>query len=382
VAAGGRSAATAPLRAPIDRSLRAKTPGTEFAPQPLVPRRRLLPSTAPAVSPNAPTDVLLNVLDRELRLLHYSPRTARAYCNWVERFLGFYHYKRASELERDHINDYLRHLSTQREVSASTHNQALSAIYFFFVTVLRRNEDSLRGLARAKSVQRLPTVASHHEVSSLLDHVSGMTRLMLALMYGTGLRVSECAELRVKDFDFERLEIRVRDGKGRKDRVTMLPQALARELHAHLGRVRRQHETDLREGAGYVELPDALARKLPSASREFAWQWAFPAQRTYRDRKTGQRRRHHLHVSALQRAVREAVARAGLSRRITCHTLRHSFATALLDNGYDIRTIQELLGHRDVATTMIYTHVLNRGALGVRSPLDLPPSRGRSGVKG
>ena len=223
---------------------------------------------------------------------------------------------------------------------------------------------------RAKRPLRVPVVLSPDEVRRVLAAMSGVTGLMAALLYGAGLRLLECARLRVKDVDFERAEITIRDGKGRKDRRTTLPDSAKEPLQTQLAKVKRQHELDLEMGAGWVELPDALDRKYINAGREWPWQWVFPATRLYRESATGQRRRHHLHETVLQRDVRAAVLAAGLAKRASCHTLRHSFATHLLEGGYDIRTIQELLGHRDVATTMIYTHVLNRGGLAVRSPLD------------
>ena len=230
--------------------------------------------------------------------------------------------------------------------------------------------DWLQGLVRAKRPERLSVVLTQDEVSRLLSELTGTDWLMASLMYGAGLRLLECAELRIKDLDLATREIRVRDGKGRKDRVTVVPAKLIEPLASRMSATRRLHQSDIDEGAGWVALPDALVRKFPNAGREIAWQWMFPATRTYVDPATGLRRRHHLHESVLQRAVKSAVERAGLTKRASCHTLRHSFATHLLEAGYDIRTIQELLGHRDVSTTMIYTHVLNKGGRGVRGPLD------------
>ena len=241
---------------------------------------------------------------------------------------------------------------------------------FLYGEVLNIQLDWLQGLVRAKRPERLPVVLTQDEVARLLSELRGTAWLMASLMYGAGLRLLECAELRAKDVDLAKREIRVRDGKGRKDRVTVIPARLVEPLAVRLAETRRLHEADVRAGAGWVALPDALGRKFPNAGREIGWQWLFPATRVYVDQRTGQRRRHHLHESVLQRAVKEAVARAGLTKRASCHTLRHSFATHLLEAGYDIRTIQELLGHRDVSTTMICTHVLNKGGRGVRSPLD------------
>jgi integron integrase len=265
---------------------------------------------------------------------------------------------------------FLSSLAVQGNVAASTQNQALSAPIFLYESVLELELDWLQGLVRAKRPERLPVVLTRDEVRRLLSELGGTSWLMASLMYGAGLRLLECVELRVKDVDLAKREIRVRDGKGRKDRVTVIPSRLIEALAVQRAECTRIHERDLEAGAGWVALPDALSRKYPTAGRELAWQWLFPATRHYIDGATGQRRRHHLHESVVQRAVKDAVGRAGLTKRASCHTLRQSFATHLLEAGYDIRTIQELLGHRDVSTTMIYTHVLNKGGRGVRSPLD------------
>ena len=260
-------------------------------------------------------------------------------------------------------------------MAASTQNQALSALLFLYREVLEQQLPWMDDVVRAKASVRIPVVLTREEVRTVIAGLDGPTRLLVLLLYGAGLRLLEAAQLRVKDVDFERNQITVRAGKGAKDRVTMLPAAAARELAKHLEGVRDLHAADLRAGAGWVELPWALGRKYPRAGREWIWQWVFPATRTYLHRETGQRRRHHLHESVLQRAVKEAVRSKGIPKRATCHTFRHSFATHLLEDGADIRTVQELLGHRDVSTTMIYTHVLNRGPAGVLSPADrLPPS--------
>ena len=265
---------------------------------------------------------------------------------------------------------FLSSLALNGHVAASTQNQALSALVFLYGEVLGVELDWLQGLVRAKRPERLPVVLTQDEVRRLLSRLTGTVWLMASLMYGAGLRLLECAELRVKDVDLATREIRVRDGKGRKDRVTLIPARLIEPRAIRIAETRRLHEADLLAGAGRVQLPDALDRKYPNAARELGWQWLFPATRSYVDAPTGDRRRHHLHESVLQRAVKVAVDRAGLTKRASCHTLRHSFATHLLEAGYDIRTIQELLGHQDVSTTMIYTHVLNKGGRGVRSPLD------------
>lgn len=268
------------------------------------------------------------------------------------------------------VTAFLSSLATEGHVAASTQNQALSALVFLYSEVLDLRLEWLNGLVRARRPQRLPVVLTRDEIHSLLSELRGVVWLMASLMYGSGLRLLECAELRIKDIDLAKGEIRIRDGKGRKDRVTMLPERVIEPLRAHLAKVRQLHGRDLARGDGWVALPDALDRKYPHAARDLGWQWAFPATRFYMDRETGQRRRHHLHESVVQRAVKAAVERASLTKHASCHTLRHSFATHLLESGYDIRTIQELLGHKDVSTTMVYTHVLNRGGRGVRSPLD------------
>jgi integron integrase len=271
------------------------------------------------------------------------------------------------------VRAFLDHLARDRNVSASTQNQALAALLFLYNDVLAITLERQSPLIRAQRRERIPIVLTPTEVSSLLAQLDGTPYLMASLLYGAGLRLLEWARLRINDIDLDRREIRVRDGKGRKDRLTPLPIALISKLELHLQRVRQQHQADLHGGAGYVEIPDALRTKYPNAPREWPWQWLFPATRGYLHPQTAERRRHHLHETVVQRAVRQAALAAHLSKRVSCHTLRHSFATHLLEAGYDIRTIQELLGHRDVATTMIYTHVLNRGALGVQSPLDALP---------
>jgi integron integrase len=268
------------------------------------------------------------------------------------------------------ITRFVSSLAVRGRVSASTQNQALSALVFLYREVLRRDLEWLDGIVRAKSAPRLPVVLDRDEVRAVIEQLDGVAWLMVGLLYGAGLRLLECMQLRVKDLDFARNEIVVRQGKGGRDRRTMLPAGLRAPLRTHIEEVRSQHSRDVRRGAGWVELPYALARKYPNAGREWGWQWVFPATRTYLETATNQRRRHHLHESVLQRAVKIAVIRSGISKPASCHTFRHSFATHLLDDGYDIRTVQELLGHRDLRTTMVYTHVLNRGGHGVLSPAD------------
>jgi integron integrase len=271
------------------------------------------------------------------------------------------------------LTQFLSSLAVDGNVAASAQNQALSALLFLYRNVLEQELPWLDGIVRAKTSERLPVVLTREEVRAVLQQLEGPPRLMAILLYGAGLRLLECAHLRIKDVDFATNQIVVRAGKGDRDRVTMLPDAVKPALARHLESVKRQHEADLAHGAGWVELPWALGRKYPNAGREWAWQWIFPATRLYFHRETGQRRRHHLHESVLQRAVKEAVRRSGIAKRASCHTFRHSFATHLLEDNYDIRTVQELLGHRDVSTTHIYTHVLNRGPAGVRSPADRMP---------
>ncbi len=289
---------------------------------------------------------------------------------WIRRYIVFHGKRHPAEMGAVEVTQFLSSLAQQDHVAASTQNQALSALLFLYRQVLQVEMPWLDNVVRVKRSERLPVVLTREEVRAVIRELQGPPRLMAILLYGAGLRLLECARLRVKDVDFATNQIIVRAGKGDRDRVTMLPAVVKPDLVRHVEMVRRQHEADLRHGAGWVELPWALARKYPNAGREWAWQWVFPATRIYVDRETGQRRRHHLHESVLLRAVKEAVRRAGIAKRATCHTFRHSFATHLLEDNHDIRTVQELLGHRDVSTTMIYTHVLNRGPGGVRSPAD------------
>jgi integron integrase len=314
---------------------------------------------------------LLDRVREAIRTRHYSPRTERTYVGWIRRFILFHGRRHPRDMGESEVVAFLSSLATAGRVSASTQNQALSALVFLYSEVLGERLDWLNGIVRAQRPVRIPVVLSRDEVRALLSQLEGTGWLMASLMYGSGLRLLECVELRVKDVDLDLREIRVRDGKGRKDRVTTLASTLVDPLKGQLTRVRLLHDQDLADGCGCVALPDALARKYPNAGREWGWQWMFPATRHYVDRHTGQRRRHHVHESVPQRLVRAAVVRAGLTTPASCHTLRHSFATHLLEAGHDIRTIQELLGHRDVSTTMIYTHVLNVGGRGVRSPLDM-----------
>jgi len=323
----------------------------------------------PDPSPSRPPRLFDRVREAA-RVRHYSRRTESAYLAWIRRFIFFHGKRHPAEMGAPEITKFLSSLAVEGNVAASTQNQALSALLFLYRDVLEQDLPWLDDVVRAKRPARIPVVLTRDEVRTLLLQMHGVPRLMAMLLYGAGLRLLECAHLRVKDVDFARNQLVVRSGKGDKDRVTMLPAVVKAELTRHLEAVKQQHEMDLRHGAGWVELPSALARKYPNAGREWPWQWVFPATRIYVERATGQRRRHHLHESVLQRAVREALMKAAIPKRASCHTFRHSFATHLLEDGHDIRTVQELLGHRDVNTTMIYTHVLNRGPAGVQSPAD------------
>ena len=320
-----------------------------------------------------PKPRLLDRVRAALRIRHYSRRTEDTYVGWIRRYILFHGKRHPAEMGAPEVTRFLSALAVDGNVAASTQNQALSALLFLYREVLELDLPWLDGVVRAKRPQRLPVVLTREEVRAVLQPLTGAPRLMAYLLYGAGLRLLECCQLRVQDVDFGANQIVVRSGKGDKDRVTMLPAAVKAALARHLETVQAQHRRDLQSGAGWVELPTALNRKYPNAGREWAWHWVFPATRFYTDRVTRQRRRHHLHESVLQRMVKAAVRRAGLAKRATPHTFRHSFATHLLEDGYDIRTVQELLGHRDVSTTQIYTHVLNRGPAGVRSPIDRMP---------
>jgi len=305
-----------------------------------------------------------------IRVHHFSRRTEDAYAGWIRRFIIFHGKRHPKDLGSPEITSFLSSLAARDHVSASTQNQALAALLFLYREVLRQELPWLDGITRAKPSRRLPVVLTRDEVRRVMAQLAGTARLMAMTLYGTGMRIMECCELRIKDIDLERNQITVRCGKGAKDRVTLLPASTKTALRAQIESVRQLHDEDLRCGGGWVELPGALARKYPNAGRQLMWQWVFPATRTYLHAGTMQRRRHHLHESVLQKSIRQAVRRAGITKPATCHTLRHSFATHLLEDGYDIRTVQELLGHRDVSTTMIYTHVLNRGPGAVLSPAD------------
>ena len=326
------------------------------------------PSAAPTPAKQQPK--LLDRLREALRSRHYSRRTEQCYCHWVKRFIFFHHVRHPAEMAEPEINAFLTHLAIKERVSASTQNQALSALLFLYRRVLWREIGTLDGLIRARKPKRLPVVMTREEVKAVLCQLSGDKWLMASVMYGAGLRLLECLRLRVQDIDFAANQITVRDGKGSKDRVTMLPESVKDPLQNHLSRVREIHRRDLANGSGRVFMPYALDRKYPNAASEWGWQWVFPQENRWLNPQTGEQGRHHVDESIVQKAVKAAVRKAGIAKHATCHTFRHSFATHLLDAGYDIRTVQELLGHQDVKTTMIYTHVLNRGGKGIRSPVD------------
>jgi len=316
---------------------------------------------------------LLEQMRDVLRLRHYSLRTERTYCDWVERFIRFHGLRHPREMGEAEVVEFLTYLAREGNVAASTQNQALSALLFLYQQVLGQKVGWLQGVERPTKPIRVPVVLTAAEAQKILAHLHGTARLMAGLLYGSGLRLMECVRLRVKDIDFGYARITVRDGKGGKDRVTLLPVNLAGPLERHLQKTKADHENDLEAGLGAVYLPHALARKYPNAAREWCWQWVFASPRLSRDPRSEEKERkwrHHVDETALQMAVKKAVRACGIEKLATCHTFRHSFATHLLENGYDIRTVQELLGHKDVSTTMIYTHVLNRPGIGVRSPLD------------
>jgi integron integrase len=321
-------------------------------------------------TPPARPPRLLDRVRQTARLRHLSHRTEDAYVDWIRRFILFHGKRHPQEMGALEVVAFLSHLAVRGQVSASTQNQALSALLFLFRAVLDRELEGLGDAVRAPRPKRLPVVLSRDEVRAVLAHLQGAHRLVATLLYGGGLRLLEALRLRAKDVDFERRQLVVREGKGNRDRMAPLPRVAETPLRRQLERARALHEADLAQGLWGPPLPGGLARKYPGAPREWAWQWVFPASRVGIDPRTGQRFRHHLHETAIQRAVKRAVNEAGITKRATCHTFRHSFATHLLEDGSDIRTVQELLGHRELHTTRIYTHVLEQGPLGVRSPAD------------
>ena len=323
---------------------------------------------SPQSNPRNPK--LLDRVRDAIRLKHYSIRTEKIYCDWIRRFILFHRKRHPQEMAEAEVTEFLTHLARDGRVASSTQNQALSALLFLYKEVLRQEIGWLDQVERAKRPTKLPVVLSRTEVEKVLGKMVGTPKLMASLLYGSGLRLMECVRLRVKDTDFAYAQVTVRDAKGGKDRRTMLPIDLAKPLQAHLAKTKAQHDQDLEDGFGSVFLPFALERKYPNADREWCSQYVFASSRLAVDPRSGRKRRHHLAEGLLQNAMKDAVRNAALSKPATCRSLRHSFATHLLENGYDIRTVQELLGHRDVSTTMIYTHVLNRPGIGVKSPLD------------
>ncbi|MBI5741158.1 MAG: integron integrase [Nitrospirae bacterium] len=309
-------------------------------------------------------------LRTEIRYRHYSIRTEKTYEQWILRFLHYHKQKPAEQILAADVKSYLDYLAETRNVAASTQNQALNAIVFLYEQVLDRKIGEIGDFIRAKRPKRLPVVLTRDEVNRLLDNLPDTCALMAGLLYGSGLRLMECIRLRTKDIDFEQRQVLVRDGKGQKDRITMLPRRFHDQLKEQIAYAKKLHEKDLSDGYGDTYIWPSLARKYKNASREWIWQYVFPADRLSVDPRTKEVRRHHIHETVLQRAVNKAASKTGLTKKVSCHTLRHSFATHLLEGGYDIRTVQVLLGHSDVSTTMIYTHVLNTPGLAVRSPVD------------
>lgn len=317
-----------------------------------------------------PKSALLENMRAVIRLHHYSLRTEQSYIHWVKRFILYHKKRHPSEMGEREITGFLTYLAVNRKVSASTQNQALSAILFLYKKVLNLKLEWLDGVVRARRPQHLPVILARNEIKQILEEMQGVNGLIANMLYGTGMRKMECLRLRVQDVDFSYRQIVVRSGKGDKDRITVMPDILIDPLLKHLEKVRRTHNNDLDEGYGEVYLPYALERKYPNAGKSWKWQFIFPATRRSVDPYTGLIRRHHWYETNISRAIREALHKTGINKRVSVHTLRHSFATHLLEDGYDIRTVQELLGHKDVKTTQIYTHVLNKGSRGVRSPLD------------
>jgi len=317
-----------------------------------------------------PKTKLLDQVRDAIRLRHLSRRTEEAYLGWIRRFILFHHKRHPNDMGVEEVQAFLSHLAVHAQVAASTQNVALNALLFLYRYVLHQPWPELGPIAHAKRPRRLPTVFTQEEVTAVLAQLHGTSLLMASLLYGAGLCLMECLQLRVKDLDFASQQIVVRDEQGAQDRLTLLPQSLVAPLQRHLIKVQALHEEDVAEGYGDVELPYALARTYPNGGQAWVWQYVFPTAKRTREPRSGVERRHHVSATVLQKAVKEAIQRTGIAKHGTCHTLRHSFATHLLEHGYDIRTVQELLGHKDVKTTMVYTHVLQRGSKGVRSPLD------------
>jgi integron integrase len=323
-------------------------------------------------SPGAPTNRgILTTLRAVLRRKHYSRETEKAYVSWVRRFVRYHGLRHPRAIGEAEITKFLEHLAVDRHVSASTQNQALAALIFFYRNVLRRDLKGVRKSAAAKQRRRLPVVVTPDEARRIIERIDGPSQLVVSLLYGSGLRLREALQLRLKDVDFDGNALFIRSGKGQKDRMALLPNTLVDALKRQIEFAKQQHASDLASGAGWVDMPDALGRKFRRAGQSIRWQWLFPATRIYHHRETGQLRRHHLHPSVVQKKVQLATRAAGIMKRVTCHTFRHSFATTLLNMNYDIRTIQKLLGHKSVETTMIYTHLLRDALMRVKSPMDL-----------
>jgi integron integrase len=319
---------------------------------------------------NKPPKRLLDQVREKIRIKHYSIRTEQAYISWIKRFILFHHKRHPNEMGKQEIEAFLTHLAKNLNVASSTQNQAFNALLFLYNQVLDKALGDKINATRAKKPRRLPTVMTNEEAMKVINNLSGSNKLMAKLLYGSGLRLMECLRLRVKDVDFGMHQIMVRDGKGKIDRVTLLPESVKADLKEQLESVKAIHENDINQGYGKVYLPYALSRKYPNANLEWCWQYVFPSKSLSKDPRTGATRRHHIHENSLQKAVKKAVKLTRIPKPVSCHTFRHCFATHLLESGYDIRTVQELLGHKDVNTTMIYTHVIKKGGKGVKSPLD------------
>ena len=317
-----------------------------------------------------PPKKLLEQVKGKLRLKHYSIRTENSYVSWIKRFILFHNKRHPKDMGKQEIEEFLTYLAVDLKVASSTQNQAFNALLFLYREVLDIDIDDQINAVRAKKPRRLPTVMSKSETFNLIENLDGIHQLMSKLLYGSGLRLMECVRIRVKDIDFELNQVVVRDGKGAKDRITVLPEDVKSSLRKHLEKIKLLHQDDLDKGYGRVYLPFALERKYPNANREWGWQYVFPSKSLSTDPRSGEIRRHHINESTLQKALKRAVKFLKINKPVSCHTFRHSFATHLLEDGYDIRTVQELLGHKDVNTTMIYTHVLSKGGMVVRSPLD------------
>ncbi len=312
---------------------------------------------------------LLDEVRNVIRLRHYSPRTEESYVNWIRKYVLYHNKKHPRDMGEKEIRDYLNNLSLTQNLSYSTQNQALNAIIFLYKNVIKKELGNLN-FEKAKRVKHIPVVLSKNEVKLILDKLEGIVKLIVSLLYGSGLRLSECLRIRIKDVDVDYMQIIIRDGKGEKDRRTMIPGSLINQLKKQIEKVKHIHTSDLKKSGGFTNLPYALEKKYPNANKQFGWQYLFPASKQIYEAKTKRKHRHHLHEATIQRAVKRAVSKAEIVKQVSPHTFRHSFATHLLENGYDIRTVQELMGHKDVRTTMIYTHVLNKGVMGVKSPLD------------